>query len=154
MSAAADWEWVPDEDEERSSVIASFIRGASAPEPVGDGDGEVEDGWEGVSGRLPDDIPEGGFGGGDRRSISVSPVVAQYRGKDWMVRVNCKDMGPLFYSRFPGDLTAALELCRGCEVLVECRKDALERGDLYYGVVGGMTPSARRRAVNEHRRSA
>lgn len=158
MSAAQDWEWVPDEDEEeRSSLIASFIRGATAKEAIGweaeSWQGE-DDGWDGVSTRLPDDVPEGGFGGGDRRSISVTPVVGQYHGDNWMARVNCKDLGTMFFSRFPGDITAALELCRGCEVLEECRDDALANGDLYHGVVGGMTPSARRRAVNQRRRSA
>lgn len=159
MSAAQDWEWVPDEEDERTSLIASFIRGANVASSVGveevlDVFELDEDGWDGVSRRLPDDAPEGGFGGGDRRSISVTPVVGQYHGDDWMGKVNCKDLGPMFFSGIPGDVTLALALCKECEVLEECRDDALERGDLYHGVVGGMTPSARRRAVNQRRRSA
>lgn len=157
MSAAAEWEWEDYGEDERTRLVASFIRGASVAgvvEEVADVLELDEDGWDGVSRRLPDDAPEGGFGGGDRRSISVSPAVGQYHGENWMVKVNCKDLGPMFFSGMPGDVTMALELCRECEVLEECRDDALGRGDLYYGVVGGMTPSARRRAVNEHRRKA
>lgn len=154
MSAAANWEWIPDEQEERSSLIESFIHGATVDGEVlveEEDEGEELE-WDGRSKSRYDGAPEGGFGGGDRRSISVSPVVAQYHGENWINRVNCKDMGTLFFSGAPGAVTSALETCRRCEVLVECRTDALDRGDLYYGVVGGMTPSARRRAVNEHRR--
>lgn len=158
-----DWEWEGDEQVERSHLMSAFFNGSTMIEVDGGVDGEVNGNEEGQgSTSVPVPVqphtydeagaPEGGYGGGDRRSISVSARVDQYHGEDWITRAACKNQGKLFFSRHPRLVTAALEMCAECEVMEACRKDALDNGEVFHGVVGGMTPSARRRAINQWRR--
>lgn len=66
---------------------------------------------------------------------------------EWYDRANCHGVGAdLFYSE-RGEAVAnaaAVAVCAGCEVRVECLALALDRGE-GWGVWGGMSVSQRRR---------
>jgi len=45
--------------------------------------------------------------------------------------------------------TAALRVCAVCPVRAACLADALNRRDVAYGVLGGMTPNERKELLRE-----
>ena len=63
---------------------------------------------------------------------------------DWRSRALCAEVGGDFW--FPEDKqipTAAKEICGRCPVRDACLSDALERGDVQWGVLGGKSPRER-----------
>ena len=66
---------------------------------------------------------------------------------EWMWSAVCRQLDPeLFFD--PGMVAEAVKVCREyCPVLAECRERAI-RGNLEFGVVGGMSAPGRRAAAS------
>ena len=66
---------------------------------------------------------------------------------EWMESAVCRQLDPeLFFD--PGMVEEAVKVCREyCPVLAECREWAI-RGNLEFGVVGGMSAPERRAAAS------
>lgn len=66
---------------------------------------------------------------------------------EWMESAVCRQLDPeLFFD--PGMVKEAVKVCREyCPVLAECREWAI-RGNLEFGVVGGMSAPERRAAAS------
>lgn len=67
---------------------------------------------------------------------------------DWRSRALCAEVGGDFW--FPEDKqipTAAKEICGRCPVRDACLTDALERGDVQWGVFGGKSPRERQKML-------
>ena len=53
-----------------------------------------------------------------------------------------------------GNFRAAKLICGECPVVAECLRDALDTGDVHFGVRGGLPPRGRRRLRDEQRDAA
>lgn len=68
---------------------------------------------------------------------------------DWRGAAACREVDPELFFRNDGDRWGALwakAVCARCKVRDECLQDAFDNGELWYGVLGGMTPTERVRA--------
>lgn len=67
------------------------------------------------------------------------------RAGNWVDRARCAEVDPdLFYPEQGGNGREAKRICAGCEVLTECRTEALA-ADEGFGVWGGLSEPDRRR---------
>lgn len=70
------------------------------------------------------------------------------------------DLNPIYVLDDKGDVqpiavdwAPALAICDGCPVRNQCLDQAMQTGDVFFGVLGGMTPEARRKyrsSMREH----
>ena len=66
----------------------------------------------------------------------------------WIESAACASTDPaLYYADNATDTRAAVRVCGGCPVAVECRANAIATGD-NWGVQGGLTESQRWRLVH------
>lgn len=84
--------------------------------------------------------------------VGVDDVLAVWR-PDWHADAACKGLGPTFFSPSPYSIDAAKAVCADCPVKLKCRRDALDRGELY-GVWGGLDPNELQRVRRKRRRQA
>lgn len=68
---------------------------------------------------------------------------------EWYGRAACKGLDPdLFYAdRELGQVSNSMnaaEVCRACPVIMECLLYAVETGEVYYGIWGGVSPKRRK----------
>ena len=69
---------------------------------------------------------------------------------EWLDRAACTTIGEApFYPEDGAHPTAALQICHACPVMHECLQDAIDTGDLDFGIRGGLTPRQRRRALTQ-----
>lgn len=70
-------------------------------------------------------------------------------------RALCAEVGgDAFFPEKGEPATEAKKICARCPVRGECLWDALERGDVTYGVLGGRSPQERRALLRKHWRAA
>ncbi len=63
----------------------------------------------------------------------------------WRDEATCRQVDAQLFFPEPGaNSTAARRVCAVCPVRAECLGDALDRRDIAYGVLGGLTPRERR----------
>lgn len=76
---------------------------------------------------------------------------------NWRLRSACQDEDPdLFYPE-KGDAALrapALRVCAQCPVRATCLRDALDSGDVEFGIRGGLTASARKAMYRAEQRQA
>lgn len=73
----------------------------------------------------------------------------------WRARALCAEVGgDVFFPEKGEPAGDAKAVCARCPVQGECLWDALERGDVTYGVLGGMSPQERRGLLAKYWRAA
>lgn len=73
----------------------------------------------------------------------------------WRDSASCASVGGEFWFPEKGEPAGeAKQICARCPVIGECLWDALERGDVTYGVLGGKSPQERRSLLRKHWRAA
>lgn len=85
-----------------------------------------------------------------------SPTVESWQ---WQVDAACRGMSSTFFFHPWGERGAeriervrrAKDVCAGCPVVAECRRHALEAGEMY-GVWGGLSEDERLILLGRHRR--
>ena len=66
-------------------------------------------------------------------------------GRRWLDQALCRETDPdAFFPEKGQTPYAAQRVCSGCPVRTECLTDALDRRDVAFGVLGGLTPGQRR----------
>ncbi len=68
----------------------------------------------------------------------------------WRDRALCAETDPeAFFPEAGASAAVARRVCAACPVRTECLTDALNRHDVSYGVLGGLTPNQRRDLLRE-----
>jgi WhiB family redox-sensing transcriptional regulator len=68
----------------------------------------------------------------------------------WRDQALCAETDPEAFYPDPGTIPhAALQVCARCPVQTDCLTDALHRRDIAFGVLGGKTPTQRRRLLRD-----
>ena len=60
----------------------------------------------------------------------------------------------MFFPETGGSVREAKRVCAGCPVRGDCLEYALDRGDIAYGVLGGLTPRERRELLRHQTTTA
>lgn len=79
----------------------------------------------------------------------LSSVTEDPTSTKWQERANCLGLDPdLFFPERGASTKEAKEVCRGCEVKVECLEFALKEREKS-GIWGGLTEQERNRVVRQ-----
>ncbi|MFM7306572.1 MAG: WhiB family transcriptional regulator [Actinomycetota bacterium] len=86
------------------------------------------------------------FGRGRKKGIVSQRIdVAEGDDRAWQDQANCLGVDPdLFFPERGASTREAKEVCRGCEVRVQCLEYALANGEKF-GIWGGLSERERRR---------
>lgn len=90
----------------------------------------------------------GGAGGAGSYRRGTAPATAGFvaGARPWLDSALCAQVDPdVFFADRGGSTREAKKICSRCPVRTECLQDALDRGDVDYGIIGGLTPRERRR---------
>lgn len=68
---------------------------------------------------------------------------------EWIMQADCRDIDPDELFVKGAAQRKAVDICRHCPVVLQCRADALDN-NVEFGVWGGMTERQRRALVREH----
>lgn len=76
----------------------------------------------------------------------------QHTDSRWRDSALCRETDPdAFFPEVGNSGSAARRVCAACPVRIDCLTDALDRHDVTYGVLGGLTPNERRDLLREQR---
>lgn len=71
-------------------------------------------------------------------------------GREWMLKAACKGLGDaMFPDNNAAGIAAAKRVCARCPVWEACLNNALDTGDIQWGVRGGLTDRERRALAKE-----
>lgn len=71
-------------------------------------------------------------------------------GREWLLKAACKGLGDaMFPDNNERGIAAAKNICRACPVWRECLRDALDTGEVQWGIRGGLTDRERRALAKE-----
>ena len=74
---------------------------------------------------------------------------------DWKDSALCAEVGGDFFFPEQGQPSyQARAICAQCPVSFDCLEDALETGDVVWGIRGGLSPRARRDLLRDQNRGA
>lgn len=86
-------------------------------------------------------------------SVTVSAVPVEPE-QDWHDAANCLGVDPdLFFPERGASTREAKEVCRGCEVRLDCLEFALQNGEKF-GIWGGLSERERRRIRRQRAQAA
>lgn len=64
---------------------------------------------------------------------------------DWWEQASCAQVDPeLWYPEVTDPDPAPYLICDACPVRQECLQDAIDTGDIYFGIRGGLSPRRRK----------